>query len=83
MIREPRVGDLVEVVSINHTQNAFSRNFEMKNVGDVDKITYVGIRPDGKCAIKFGDKDFIYHPDDLELLIVDDETILKQISEKL
>lgn len=82
MIREPRVGALVEVVSIDHTQNAFSRNFEMRNVGDVDKITYVGKWRDIIC-IRFGDEDFIYHPDDLKLLIVDDETILKQISEKL
>ena len=41
MTRIPKDGDLFVVVSIEHTERSYGRNYKMLNVGDVSKIQHV------------------------------------------
>lgn len=56
-------GDIVRIKTIYHTQNRFNHTSMMYNIGDIFKINEVI----NEYEI-WDEKQFAYHPDDLELV---------------
>ena len=70
MTRIPKDGDLFVVVSIEHTERSYGRNYKMLDVGDVSKIQHVYRNGD---LVEIENDVFNYNAKDFKILTMSDD----------